>query len=214
MSYGTCVFCQEIFSKVAITKHLSSCKKRSVSKEATTPLYHLVVQTRHASEFWLHLEVPIKLTLESLDDFLRDIWLECCGHLSLFRIGEETFVSYPDKAMGDRSMNISLEKIVVPGAVLAYEYDFGTTTYLTLKVLGEYRGEDSKKPRLLARNNFSKSFCSCCKNEASQMCIECEWDEKTTPLLCDSCAAKHEHGEEMFLPIVNSPRAGVCGYTG
>jgi hypothetical protein len=33
-------------------------------------------------------------------------------------------------------------------------------------------------------------------------------------LLCDDCAADHEHDEEMFLPVVNSPRIGMCGYSG
>jgi hypothetical protein len=33
------------------------------------------------------------------------------------------------------------------------------------------------------------------------------------PFFCDSCAEKHEH-EEMLLPVVNSPRMGVCAYDG
>jgi hypothetical protein len=32
--------------------------------------------------------------------------------------------------------------------------------------------------------------------------------------LCDECAVGHECGEEMLLPVVNSPRVGVCGYVG
>jgi hypothetical protein len=28
------------------------------------------------------------------------------------------------------------------------------------------------------------------------------------------CAGEHECGEEMLLPVVNSPRVGMCGYTG
>jgi hypothetical protein len=30
----------------------------------------------------------------------------------------------------------------------------------------------------------------------------------------DGCARSHEYGEEMLLPLVNLPRAGVCGYPG
>jgi hypothetical protein len=33
-------------------------------------------------------------------------------------------------------------------------------------------------------------------------------------LISNPCAAKHECGEEMLLPVLNSPRAGVCGYCG
>jgi len=32
--------------------------------------------------------------------------------------------------------------------------------------------------------------------------------------LCDECAPKHKCGEDMLLPVVNSPRVGKCGYTG
>jgi len=34
-------------------------------------------------------------------------------------------------------------------------------------------------------------------------------------VFCDAHAAAHEHAdEEVYLPVVNSPRMGVCGYTG
>jgi hypothetical protein len=32
--------------------------------------------------------------------------------------------------------------------------------------------------------------------------------------LCQACAEDHECGEDMQLPVVNSPRVGVCGYAG
>ena len=32
--------------------------------------------------------------------------------------------------------------------------------------------------------------------------------------VCDECAPKHKCGEDMLLPVVNSPRVGMCGYTG
>ena len=31
--------------------------------------------------------------------------------------------------------------------------------------------------------------------------------------LCEAHAEKHRH-QDMFLPVVNSPRVGMCGYTG
>ena len=33
-------------------------------------------------------------------------------------------------------------------------------------------------------------------------------------LLCEDCAKTHEGGEDMLLDVCNSPRMGVCGYTG
>jgi len=34
------------------------------------------------------MQVKDNAALSDLDSFLRDIWLECCGHLSAFEIGE------------------------------------------------------------------------------------------------------------------------------
>jgi len=34
----------------------------------------------------IYFEVNDSETLSKIDDFLRDLWLECCGHLSLFRM--------------------------------------------------------------------------------------------------------------------------------
>ena len=44
------------------------------------------------------------------------------------------------------------------------------------------------------------------------VCTECVFDDGGW--LCETCAVKHECGEEMLLPVVNSPRVGMCGYTG
>ena len=37
---------------------------------------------------------------------------------------------------------------------------------------------------------------------------------KEKEYLCDACAKEHACGEELLQPVVNSPRAGVCGYPG
>ena len=63
----------------------------------------------------------------------------------------------------------------------------------------------------LARNLPPKILCAC-GELATQVCGQCNYD--ATSWLCKKCAAKHECGEEMFLPVVNSPRVGVCAYTG
>ena len=40
--------------------------------------------------------MPASDTLADLDDFLRAIWLECCGHLSEFTIGGTSYSSEPE----------------------------------------------------------------------------------------------------------------------
>ena len=57
-------------------------------------------------------------------------------------------------------------------------------------------------------------ICEECGTEklAIQICTECMWSGHGW--LCQDCAATHKCGSEMLLPAVNSPRAGVCGYSG
>ena len=112
-------------------------------------------------------------------------------------------------------MGRRLKNVLSPGMELLHEYDFGSTTELLVKVLAEYEGpvEKNKLVQILARNEAYKIPCDeCGKIPAVQICTECQWDG--SGWLCEACAKDHECGEEMLLPVVNSPRTGVCGYTG
>lgn len=110
-------------------------------------------------------------------------------------------------------MNVTLNKVLGAGTEFYHEYDFGTTTGLKLRVLSERKGEISGKSiRVLARSESPPITCGSCGKPAKQVCAECIWEGKGW--LCDECATEHECGEEMPLPVVNSPRVGMCGYTG
>jgi len=217
MSKGKCSFCNETFGKAAMTKHLKSCKQKKSAAETIsakrklqrTEILHLVVEGRDLPEYWMHLSVPANATLKDLDGFLRDIWLECCGHLSAFTIEGKRYSVDPMKEYDERSMKGALGDVVGLGMKFYHEYDFGTTTELTLKVVLEEEGEvRGKSIQLLARNDPPARSCGSCGKIATQVCAECSgW-------LCGECAQKHECGEDMFLPVVNSPRVGMCGYTG
>ena len=221
MSRGKCSFCKATFSKAAMTKHLKSCKQRKTASETSaekrksqkTKSLHLVVEGRDLSGYWMHLSTPANATLEDLDDFLRDIWLECCGHLSAFTIEGTRYSISPMKEYDERGMKVALGDVLGSGMKFYHNYDFGTTTELTLRVVSELEGEPkSKSIQLLARNDPPSIACESCGKIATQLCSECIWSGKGW--LCDECASKHECGEEMLLPVVNSPRVGMCGYTG
>ncbi len=111
-------------------------------------------------------------------------------------------------------MGTRLEQLLQPGMLFSYEYDFGTTTELNLKVLA-VREQTIKRGtiELLARNNAPEVTCQRCGGPpASQICTQCDcWGKGW---LCDVCAEEQDCGAEMCLPVVNSPRAGVCGYCG
>ena len=225
-SKGTCTFCHGEFSKAAMSRHLETCQQRAAAeakaggrqKTQKTSKFHLVVEGRDLPQYWMHLEVPASATLTALDRFLRDTWLECCGHLSAFEIGG---VRYAIDAgmfeepfdMGDKSMRVRLEKVFSPGQVSTYEYDYGTTTELKLRVISEREAETKGKTvQVLARNNAPEILCEVCGKPATSVCSQCIFDDRGW--VCDACAENHECGEDMLLPVVNSPRVGMCAYTG
>lgn len=179
-----------------------------------TRLFHLAVQGTYNPDYWLHLEVPAHATLYNLDQFLRDIWLECCGHLSMFEImGQRYQVKLFDDWWdgGERDMNVELGAVLMPGLKFTHEYDFGSSTYLTLRLVAEREGvvKKGQPVQILARNDPPDYVCQECDQSATVICVYCGYT-----LLCDECGETHECGDEGFLPVVNSPRMGVCGYTG
>ena len=214
-SNGRCNLCGGIFDKAVMGRHLNACKQKaraSGAKRAGKAAVHLLVEGRYQPEYWMHLEAPANATLDTLDRFLRDIWLECCGHMSEFEI-DGTRYSVEPMDMDDESMDVKLSEVLSPGTKFDYIYDFGSTTPLRLKVVSEDESDlAGRKVRVLARNEPPVIPCGNCGKPATEICVECAYSEQGW--LCKECAAKHECGEEMFLPVVNSPRTGVCGYTG
>jgi hypothetical protein len=91
---GECVFCGRELTNGGFIRHLKSCKKRQEAIQnaqigRSQILYHLQIKNAWSSDFWLHLEMNGMAPLEDLDDYLRVIWLECCGHLSNFTSGHK-----------------------------------------------------------------------------------------------------------------------------
>lgn len=221
-STGRCAFCEATISKSGMTRHLAACRQRPADPPASggsrgraSRLLHLVVSARYDPMFWMHLEVSSYATLDDLDAFLRDTWLECCGHLSAFRLGGRSFSADPVDGMWgteDEPTTIKLGKLLSPGQTLAYEYDFGSTTELVIRVVGERPARPTQPIAVLARNDQPEIACISCERPATLLCSECNLEGDAW--LCDRCASSHECGEEMLLPVVNSPRMGVCGYSG
>ena len=219
---GKCRLCGAIYSKGGMSKHLEKCKQThppqptGQGKLQTTRIFHIVAQGHYDPDYWLHVEIPANARLTDLDNFLRATWLECCGHLSAFNIQGQSYASrvFNDGWSNDRSMNIALDRVFRPGLKFNHEYDFGTTTELDLRVVSERTGQfRGKSPQILARNDPPEIICQACgKNQATEVCTMCIYEGEGW--LCEACAEEHECGEDYFLPVVNSPRVGMCGYTG
>lgn len=219
-SMGKCHLCGGTFDKSAMAKHLKSCKPKEGSESGSSgwgsrekDVFHLLVEDRYSPEYWMHVELPADAKLKVLDSFLRDIWLECCGHMSVFSIQGKNYSVADMGEFNDETMDARLSDVLRPGMKFSYEYDFGSTTYLVLKVISrEQKQLKGKSVLVLARNDPPEIPCVSCGKPATKVCTECIYSD--AGWLCDTCAAGHECGEEMLLPVVNSPRVGVCGYTG
>ncbi len=178
---GFCKFCGKEYTKAGMVKHLQTCKKRGeITSKAMKPRFDgggftLVINAKYNSDYWLIIDMKETAQLKDLDRFLRDIWLECCGHLSSFTIGDTIYDVNPsgyDDCWGKKpkSMVIQLKKVLRVGMQFEYEYDFGSTTTLLIKVAGycdNYTEKD--KITLLSRNHFEKHMCNDCGEK------EAEW---------------------------------------
>jgi len=66
--------------------------------------------------------------------------------------------------------------------------------------------------RLLARNHPPPIPCEKCGAPALAVCTQCIYEGRGW--VCASHSRTHKCGEDMMLPVVNSPRVGRCGYAG
>lgn len=214
-STGICTFCGKEMTRSGLARHLPTCDMRLKAIQAAEQgqgapqkLFHLQVSSADSSDFWLHLEMNGEATLKRLDEYLRAIWLECCGHLSRFSFG-----SWGDEI----AMRRKAEDIFVTDAELVHVYDFGTSSYTLIKPLSFRIGRPlTRHPiYLMARNTLPEANCSVCGEPATCYCMQCLVEEDRWNHLCDRHGAEHPHdeyGEPMLL--VNSPRVGLCGYEG
>lgn len=215
-SKGTCAYCDKELSKGGMTKHLATCSQRQeaiataeTKKGNPEALYHLRIQDAYRSEFWLDLEMRGSKTLQDLDTYLRAIWLECCGHLSQFSLG--------GAFAREVAMRRKLNEVLHPGDELTHVYDFGTSSETIVKCV-EYREGKPLSPKaiaLMARNTMPEYSCIECGKLATHLCMECQIEEETAGTLCDKHTKNHPHdnyGDP--IPLVNSPRMGMCGYDG
>jgi hypothetical protein len=214
---GTCLLCEQVFAKKAMSRHLTACRQEHPAEEhfkskqlVDMQTFHLLVEGAYLADYWLHLEAAGDTTLEALDNLLRTTWLECCGHMSAFQIGGRGYSCSPMAEFDERDMNVPLRKVLQPSLTFSYEYDFGSTTPLKLCVIGDRQTKFPRKTiQIQARNLPPDLRCAECEKPATVICTECGGE-----LLCEDCGAEHECGEEFALPVVNSPRTGVCAYSG
>lgn len=234
-SRGLCKYCGKEYTRGGMLRHLAACKERKLVLDGQTGkrrcgYFELVICGKYDSDYWLIVEMRDTATLRDLDQFIRDIWVECCGHLSAFEINGEDYEATPD--MGDfwgepsKSMNYKLKDVLSTGMQVGYEYDFGSTTELVIKVQGYREGVWKKDAvTILSRNHPPKILCSVCGENAAKWVLPERFYEGDA-FRCEDCLKKYseadeepeeieeDYFEEFYLPVCNSPRMGTCGYEG
>ena len=188
---GTCYVCGRVLGKTAMKNHLF--KDHNIGDEDC-----IVINAEFPWDktHWIFFDVPQNKSMSTVDTFLRNIWLECCGHLSEFN------------NTGMKQKIADLPK----GFSCTHDYDFGTTTTTKVTIIDEIKRPKQAKPRLLARNLPPVFSCSGCEEDAEIFCEECVWEGKDE-FYCEKCYDEHDH-DDVSLPVVNSPRMGACGYGG
>ena len=229
VSKGKCFFCDKKFSQRGITKHLQTHLNQEITnyKNKKQGLSFLVkVQ---AQEMFLMLWVDGKTTYDEVDQFLRQIWLECCGHMSSFtdpsqkrnslqpslqNIFSMDEMNYP----GEIDMNTPIYKTYSKNKKLQYDYDFGTTTRLDFVLIDQIDIPAPSHILLLSRNEPLKIMCHKCGDKPAVEICTVHWGYDAS-FFCKKCAKAHEKECEDFadyaaMSVVNSPRMGECGYEG
>lgn len=198
--FGICGLCGVRKGKRGMTGHLKQCLPSAANGSPRIPLLLLRVQAAYAPMYWMYMATGRDTKLGQLDVLLRRVWLECCDHLSEF------YTTGRQEIPMSRRMS---EIFYRHGVGIKHVYDFGTSTELVVCFAGLTEGV-SAKPIVAPRNEPPDWRCDICGEPASTVCAECY----EGGFNCMRHGKNHGCGEDMLLPVVNSPRMGVCGYTG
>ncbi len=212
---GKCIFCERELTAGGLIRHLQACDRRQAAidkaqKGREQKLYHLYVKNARNTDFWLHLEINSTATLKDLDQYLRSIWLECCGHLSQFTYGQNPWGT-------EISMTRTLKKVMEQDLEFTHVYDFGTSTQTLIKVSDQRRGRPLHENPiyLMARNNLPEITCEECNKRAKWLYEDYNDLYSGTIPLCEEHLDNYpDDAEYNTVEIVNSPRMGICGYDG
>ena len=122
-------------------------------------------------------------TLTELDDFLREKWLECCYHLSEFKIN--------NRKIGKKQTieQMHFKTCNSKGAItpIQYDYDFGSTTTLFISIMPKHKKCIFDDRIFVLMENDPITFrCVECKKKATKIC------DPRNIKVCDKCSQEHE----------------------
>lgn len=205
---ANCYYCDKELNSRNIKSHVKRCKvmhdnieaKKKVNNKTREQFIISMVPKYGSKDYCIYISIDKSLTLQDLDSFIRDVWVECCGHLSLFKIDDREF---------ERTKNIRLSDILNVGIKFEYEYDFGSTTELKLEVVDSLTvSQDFSRIEIIARSKEVVHKCEQCGADTRL------YDGLNEEWVCESCAEDLDKEYIEEIDYCNSPRDGVCGYCG
>lgn len=202
---GTCLLCRAAVSKKMGLRHSDSCLQSSGWPIGSSPSFIIRIEDRHDPTYWLMVLAKHDARLSDIDCLIRDVWVECCNHLSSFTIGNETYMD------SDEEMNMPLATLIKKGSLFYYEYDLESPTELRLKVLDVTPVMPPEgQVCLTARNNRPAYPCRMCGKKADFYVTNSEKDE-AGQYCCLDCTI---HLDGVYIQLIeNSPRTGICCYS-
>jgi len=222
---GRCKLCGEILTKRKAALHLKKCRAAHPlpNGKTATKLFTIEATAPGLPEFFLVFELDGTKPLSMMDEFLRLAWFETYEHCSKFTING---VHYNSHQLSDdnagfltflgrtlpRSMSAKMGDVLGEGVKFEYQYDFGTTSYVRLRVIG-IRSTLEKTPNgpdLIMQNLRPKFSCGECGQPATIVGAG-SWGLHPKNIFCEACAGK-KVDEELRCPIANSPRSGIDFY--
>lgn len=213
MKNNLCKICNQKFTERGLKKHIIKCIPTTIYNGIYMRLYGekkiKVNDETIIKKYWVYIVVPLDYTLHKLDSVIRNIWVECCNHLSEFIVSKDNKINiyiYSNHEQEDKDINQQINLLdVIKNKELVYHYDFDNTTKINIEILDIITNKKNNENILLInRNNEVDINCSNCNNSSNKICSICN------KINCcyNSCMCDNK----TLLPLLNSPRMGTCCY--
>lgn len=166
---GDCHLCGRTISCLRyMHDHLESCirpwtwQPRDDDQEINDTFTRVTFKAE--PNFWMVAVIREDVTLRQVDEFLRNVWLECCNHLSQFDFGgmmvgcdefdEEMRHHFDDIDTSHvATFDSELMKIALPGTTFKHEYDMGSESITEITVNGLLELPESRPITVVAQNH-------------------------------------------------------------
>ena len=225
-SLGRCHLCGNAVRAEDVSTHARSCVMAAVQVGFVDNDLHprhvgndtiLIWVRGDELRHWLMLAVRPTTSLRQLDQFLRNLWLECCGHMSHFQIGATRYnASIPGPGdtrlveadlaePGERHMLYTVEEAIREGELFRHEYDYGDTTYLDLECVADLPAPYQFLPELIdppepADGHTDDFITIVARNLPLERCFTCEEPARWCYYENPYALVPREHGGSIALP--------------